>query len=46
LKCQSFFECQNLNFYACLTDCVDVFRETGSVTQKKVVVGQSFVPKK
>src|SRR5579872_721533 len=23
------------NFYACLTNCVEVFRETGSVTHKK-----------
>jgi hypothetical protein len=34
-------------FYAYLTNCVGVFRETGSVTyKKKVHVGQSFVPKK
>jgi hypothetical protein len=29
-SCQSFFECYNLDFYACLTNCVGVFRETGS----------------
>jgi hypothetical protein len=32
--------------YACLTNYVGVFRETGSVTHKKALVGQSFVPKK
>jgi hypothetical protein len=37
------------DFYACLTNCVGVFPETGSVTHKKGVgtmVHQSFVPKK
>jgi hypothetical protein len=30
----------------CLTNCVGAFCETGSVTHKKVLVVQSFVPKK
>jgi hypothetical protein len=30
------------DFYACLTNCVGVFRETGSVTHKKVA-GRPFV---
>jgi hypothetical protein len=34
------------DFYACLTNYVGVLHETGSVTLKKMLVGQSFVAKK